>query len=141
MHRDSVAQHIAKVKNTDLMKEKTKLPEDLQEFTRTNPHSVEMIACLYMIKLLQEFKQEESENYSLVLGIVNALQAQKENRTNADNARLSLANGMMYELSSNISKLELKIVSYNNQMTLLKEYIKDNMALAKPKVNLITKKK
>jgi adenine-specific DNA methylase len=47
----------------------------------------------------------------------------------------------MFEISSNISKIDTKLLSYNNQGSLLQEAIKENLQLLRPKYSLVYKKK
>ena len=73
--------------------------------------------------------------------MINELQAKKESISNTDRIRLNTANAIMYEVSSNISRLEEKIRKYNNEINNLQDLVKENIQLHKPKYNLIFKKK
>jgi hypothetical protein len=116
-------------------------PEDIVKLVRENPWGMNLVVNNYMIRLLMSSKNEEQIKYNEVLALINELQAEKSNISNTDKIRLNNANNIIYEVSSNISRLDTRIQLYNKQFALLEELVKEHLQLIKPKYNLIFKKK
>jgi len=116
-------------------------PESIGKLIKENPYSIDSLVAAYMIQVLTGYRKEEQGKYEEVLGLINELQNKKESISGTDRIRLNTANGIMYEVSSNISKLDTKIVFYNKQTEFLREMIRDNLQLHRPNYNLIFKKK
>lgn len=116
-------------------------PESIVKLIKENPYSIDSLVAAYMIQVLTGYRKEEQGKYEEVLGLINELQNKKENISGTDRIRLNTANAIMYEVSSNISKLDTKIVFYNKQTEFLREMIRDNLQLHRPNYNVIFKKK
>jgi hypothetical protein len=115
--------------------------ESIVKLMKENPYSIDSLVAAYMIQVLTGYRKDEQGKYEEVLGLINELQNKKENISGTDRIRLNTANGIMYEVSSNISKLDTKIMEYNKQTESLNDLVKDNLQLHRPKYNLIFKKK
>jgi hypothetical protein len=115
--------------------------QDIVNLVKENPYSIDLLVISFMIRTMTQYKEEEQGKYNEVLGLINELQAKKESISNTDRIRLNTANAIMYEVSSNISRLEEKIRKYNNEINNLQDLVKENIQLHKPKYNLIFKKK